>query len=297
MRLAIETLVAGFATGAIYAIIAVSISVIYQVSGVFNVAAAYFASGGALLAVWLHNSLRIPVLAAVVLGVLIAAVVGGIEYLVTLSGRRDRTNMRRLQGGVPFIITLGVADLIEGWSQSKFGDNTYSLPVFSKGVIKLGSARVAWQDVWVIGIVLFASLALYLVLTRTLLGKGFRACANDRGAAAMVGIPVGRVIAGAFVVGAGLAALAGMAVSPLTFVSYDSGQTYLIYAFVAVVLGGLARAPGAAVGGVVIGVVGAFAATYVSSAYGEAIVFGVAVAILWARPTGLISDRASTVRI
>jgi branched-chain amino acid transport system permease protein len=130
-------------------------------------------------------------------------------------------------------------------------------------------------------------LLLWLFMSRTLTGKAMIATAANRLAARLVGINTSRVVATAFAISAAIGAIGGILVTPIALTSYDAGTLLALKGFAAAMLGGIGSPIGAVVGGLVVGLLEAFGAGYVSSAYKDAIAFLVILAVLFAMPQGL----------
>jgi branched-chain amino acid transport system permease protein len=126
-------------------------------------------------------------------------------------------------------------------------------------------------------------LLLYFLLERTLLGKAVRACAINRQAAQLMGIGPGQMSLLAFALSAALGAVGGIVIAPLTLVSYDMGLMLGLKGFVAAVIGGLVSAPGAVIGGLLLGVLESLAAGLISSGLKDAIAFLALVIVIFAR--------------
>jgi len=136
--------------------------------------------------------------------------------------------------------------------------------------------------------------ALYLFVQRTKVGTAIRAAAIDQGAARLMGIDVNRVIMVVFLIGPALGGAAGLMVG-LYYgqIGYQMGLTYGMKAFTAAILGGIGNIPGAMVGGLLLGVIEALGAAYLSLAWKDAIAFVVLILILIVRPTGLLGERVA----
>jgi branched-chain amino acid transport system permease protein len=137
-------------------------------------------------------------------------------------------------------------------------------------------------------------LALYLFIQKTKMGTAIRAAAIDQGAARLMGIDVNRVILVVFLIGPAMGGVAGLMVG-LHYgqVNFTMGWVYGLKAFTAAILGGIGNIPGAMVGGIILGVVEALAAGYLSTAWKDAIAFAVLILILIFRPTGLLGERVA----
>jgi branched-chain amino acid transport system permease protein len=149
--------------------------------------------------------------------------------------------------------------------------------------------RVATQGFWIAGTAMLVIVALWYLLSRTMLGKQLRACAENPMAARLMGIDVPRMRLLSFAMAAVIGAISGIVVAPITSLQYDSGQFFTIFGFIAVAIGGRGSFVGAVVGGLVLGVAEQLAAGYVSSLFSNALaVIVLLVTLLW-RPSGLFS--------
>jgi branched-chain amino acid transport system permease protein len=154
--------------------------------------------------------------------------------------------------------------------------------------IRLGGAAILPQSLVVLAGAALIVLLLWLLIDRTLVGKAVLATAANRLAARLVGIDTGRIVGLSFAISAAIGAVAGVLVTPITLTSYDVGTLLALKGFAAAMLGGIGSALGAVIGGVVLGMLEAFSAGYLSSKYKDAVAFVVILAVLFAMPQGLI---------
>ena len=168
------------------------------------------------------------------------------------------------------------------------GKQPMSLPSFS-GVepINIGGASLQPQALWIVGLLLATMLGVHLFFERTLLGRAMKAAAADREAAALVGINVPRTVMWSFMIAAGVGALAGVIITPITLTSFNAGTVLGFKGFSAAMLGGLGNIPGALAGGLLLGLLEAFSAAFISSKYKDAVAFVVLLGLLFFRPAGL----------
>ncbi len=173
-----------------------------------------------------------------------------------------------------------------------FGKDFHRLPAFSGDApIALGGAMLQPQSLWVLGVTALVVVLLRGFFTRTLYGKAMLATAHNPLAATLVGIDTRRMLAVSFGLAAGLGAIAGILIAPITLTAYDVGIMLGLKGFAAAILGGLGSFPGAIVGGLLLGLVESLAAGYLVSAYKDAIAFVVILGVLFLRPGGLLSLR------
>jgi branched-chain amino acid transport system permease protein len=154
----------------------------------------------------------------------------------------------------------------------------------------LGDIRVTTSRLAILVAVTATAIALHLFLQRTMIGKSIRAVTQDRQAARLVGINVERTFMITFGIGTALAALAGVLLSPIYTLSPGIGGNFILAAFAVVVLGGLGSVAGAYFGGMIVGIVEAFAGFYIDPELKQAIWFLIFLAVLIVRPTGLFGQ-------
>jgi branched-chain amino acid transport system permease protein len=297
--------VAGVTHGSVYALIALGYSMVYGILKLLNFAhgdvymVGAFIGYGILTVAGGPGAISINVVLLMVL-MFAAALTGGGVLGVMI----ERFAYRRLRNApriAPLVTALAVSFFLENSAQLVLGANFESYDSFgwkggelwTKGFTLPSGVHVGIaQMIVVVGaIVLMILLTFFVQRTRT--GKAMRATSFDREAAAMMGIDVDRVIVTTFFVGSALAGAAGVfdglayqQVWP--FMGFQAG----LFAFTAAVVGGIGNLPGAALGGLVIGLAEAFATGYVSSTFEQAIVFAVLIAVLIVRPSGLLGRAA-----
>ena len=283
----LQFLFAGLTAGAIYALVALGFSIIYNSSQVINLAQGEFVMIGGMATVsFLHLGLPLPLAA-------LAAVAA--TTLVALA--LDKLAVERARGAsvvTLIIITIGASILLRGLASLVWDKNIHALPAFTGDEpIALGGATLLPQSLWVMGVSLAILAALWWFFNRTLYGKAMLATSHNRLAAQLAGIGVRRVLLVSFGLSGALGALAGILVAPITFTSWDVGVMLGLKGFAAAILGGLGSGPGAVLGGLVLGLVEALAAGYLSSAYKDVIAFVIILAVLVLMPSGLLGRRAA----
>jgi branched-chain amino acid transport system permease protein len=290
----LQQLVNGVAWGGIYALIALGYTMVYGVLKLINFAHGEVYMVGAMTGYYAAHAFGVadsPSLGGLVLTLgasmtacaLLAAVIERVAY-------RPLRNAPRL---APLITAIGVSLLLQNLGQIVFGADPKFFPtlVASHDVLELGSLSVSNVQLTVLGTAVALMAALQLVVTRTRFGRAIRAVSFDAPAAALMGVPVDRVILGTFVLGAVLAGAAGVLVG-LTNPKIEPLMGVLpgLKAFVAAVLGGIGNIPGAMVGGVLLGVIETLVSGYLSSTYRDAIAFVLLIVILLYKPTGLFGS-------
>ncbi|HTN28333.1 MAG TPA: branched-chain amino acid ABC transporter permease [Burkholderiales bacterium] len=283
----LQFLLAGITIGAIYALVALGFSIIYNASQVINFAQGEFVMIGGMATVSLAGA-GWPLPAAIAGAVLLAAAIGlALEKFAVDTAR-----------GAPvvtlIIITIGASILLRGIAALVWDKNVHALPAFSGDApLRIGDATIVPQSLWVIGTTLGIVVLLGAFFGRTLLGKALLATSHNRVAAQLVGINVHHVLLVSFGISAALGAIAGALVAPITFTSWDIGVMLGLKGFAAAILGGMGSGAGAVLGGLVLGIAEAMGAGYVSSAYKDAIAFIGILAVLFFLPGGLLGKRSA----
>jgi branched-chain amino acid transport system permease protein len=295
----VQQLVNGVTLGCVYGLIALGYSMVYGILKLLNFAHGEVYMIGAFIGYFVLTALggasspALPV-AAVLILMFLAGMLGAglLGVVVERFAYRPLRNAPRI---APLISAIGVSFFLQASALLLFSAQfrTYSTPElipFSTG-IEWGPLRISLVRILVISSAILLMIALTLLVSRTRLGKAMRATSYDREAAAMMGIDVDRVIVATFFIGSVLAGAAGVMVG-LVFerVFHFMGFVAGLKGFTAAVIGGIGNIPGAMLGGLVIGLAEAFTASYVSSTFQNLIVFGILIAVMLLRPTGLLGS-------
>lgn len=280
---ALQFLIAGLVIGSIYGLAGIGFTAVYNVTGVVNFAQGDFAMLGAMLSIALM-AVGMPLLIAVLIAVPTVALLGAaIERLAIRPA--SRTAIRGI------IITIGIGVLLQGVAVVLWDSDPRSLPAFSGEMpIEVLGATLPPQAVWVVGTAFILMVALHLFFQRSFLGKAFRACAVNPFAARLVGVRVSTMASISFMLSGALGAVAGVIITPIALMQYDSGIGIGIKGFIACIIGGFGHPVGAAIGGLVVGVMEAFAAGYLSSGFKDAIAFVLLLTFLFVRPDGIMGE-------
>ncbi|MAB01082.1 MAG: branched-chain amino acid ABC transporter permease [Stappia sp.] len=282
--------ISGLTVGAVYALVALGFTIIYNASDVVNFAQGEFVMLGGMTTVF-ASAAGVPLPLAALIAVVITMGVGLLLHRLAIEPARGASPVTLI------IITIGASIFLRGAAQVVFDKQFHSLPAFSGDTpIRFAGASILPQSFWVLGGAAVIVVALWAFFNRTLLGKAVLATAANRLAARLVGINTSFVVGFSFVVSAGIGAVAGILVTPITLTSYDVGTLLALKGFAAAMLGGMGNPLGAVVGGLTVGLLEAFGAGYLSSTYKDAIAFIVILAVLFFLPGGLFG-RASVERV
>jgi branched-chain amino acid transport system permease protein len=271
----------GLTVGAIYALVALGFTLIYNASDVLNFAQGEFVMLGGMVTVF-ATAAGVPLPLAALMAVAVAVVVGLMLYYLAIAPARGASAVSLI------IITIGASILMRGIASIVFDKNFHSLKPFAgdKPLIVGGAALLPQSIIVLIGAGVIV-LLLWLFITRTLTGKAILATAANRLAARLVGINTDAVVALSFAVSAAIGAVGGILAAPITLTSYDAGTLLALKGIAAAMLGGMGNPLGAVVGGLSVGLLEAFGAGYISSSYKDAIGFIVILLVLFVMPQGL----------
>lgn len=281
----LQYLFTGITIGATYALIALGFTLIYNASHVINFAQGEFLMIGGMATVSLM-AMGVPMLLAIILAVVLAGILGILlqRFAIAPAKQADVVTL--------IIITIGASIFIRGLAQLVWGKEYHVMPNFSSDEpIRIFGAVLNSQSLWVLGIGAILVVGLVLFFTKTLIGKAILATSMNKEAARLVGIRTQLVLMLAFMVSALLGSVAGVVVAPITFTSYDIGIMLGLKGFVAAAIGGLGSGVGAVVGGLLLGVVEAMAAGYISSDYKDAVAFSMILVVLFFMPRGLFGAK------
>ncbi|MGO9356990.1 MAG: branched-chain amino acid ABC transporter permease [Xanthobacteraceae bacterium] len=282
----VQFLMSGLTVGAVYALVALGFTLVYTASDVVNFAQGEFVMLGGMVTVFV-TALGVPLPLAAVVAVAVAIAVGLLLYWLAIAPARGASAVTLI------IITIGASILLRGVAQVVFDKQFHKLPSFSGDApVNLLGAAVQPQSFWVIGGTALIVLLLYVFMELTVLGKAVRATAANRLAARLVGINTATVMALAFGGSAAIGAVGGILVTPITLTSYDAGTLLALKGFAAAMLGGMGSPLGAVAGGIVLGLLEAFGAGYLSSTYKDGFAFVVILVVLVALPQGLFGRRS-----
>jgi branched-chain amino acid transport system permease protein len=283
----VQFVAGGLTAGAIYALVALGFSIVYNASGAINFAQGEFVMVGGMSAASLVAS-GAPLPLAVLLALVVAVLVGLLVEKLAIEPARHAGTVTLI------IITIGVSLFLRGLAQLVWDKRVHALPAFSGDApLHLFGATLLPQSLWVLGGTALAVAALSWFFGRTLQGKAMLATSYNPLAARLVGIHTRHVLWASFGLAALLGALGGVLTTPITFTAYDSGIMLGLKGFAAAMLGGLGSFSGAVLGGLVLGLAEALGAGFVSSAYKDAIAFVIILAVLFFMPGGLLGGRRS----
>ena len=283
----VQLLISGSALGCIYALIALGFVLIYKATETVNFAQGEMMMLGACVGYLLMLWFKLPFIWAALVSV---AGMAGFGILL------ERAVIRPILGQPQFtvvMLTIGLGYITRGLVTMLpgVGTDTHVLDVPYKGdVWNLGGFVLSAEQGTIIGVTLLLCLALFVMFKYTKLGVAMQAASQNQLAAYYMGIPVKRLNGLVWGLSAGVATIAGLLLAPITFVHVNMGFIGL-KAFPAAVVGGFGSLPGAVVGGLVIGIVEAFAGFYLPEGFKDVAAYVVVLAMLVVKPNGLFGEK------
>lgn len=283
----VTTLWSGLAIGAVYVLTALGYNIVWVTAGVFNFAQAQFVMVGTFVAFASTSQLHIPIPLGFLLGAAVGFALGAVE---------ERLAMRPIAGmGAhgELVTTVGVAIALDGLAEVIWGSQPLAVPFFGPNhSLAVAGGHVLPDQIVALAVAVVLSLGLMAWSRWTLSGNVCMAAAEDRPAAMLRGLNVQRFTWLAVAAAGALAGLLGLLVGPETYAVYNLGDSLVALAFVALTIGGFGSYGGALIGGLVAGVVQAFAQYFWGSDASNLVLFAVLLAVLGLRPGGLFGARA-----
>lgn len=279
----LQLLISGLTIGSVYGLVAVGFCMVYNTTEVINFAQGEFVMLGGMMAATAASGFGWPLPAALLFAVVSVTLFGLVAEKLTFGLSRKPEVMNLI------IVTIGLAIMIKGVVMMVWGKFPKDLSAFS-GEVSLAvlGASVTPQALWVVGVSVLVMVAVGFFMKRSATGMAMRAAACDRGTASLMGIPVSRLSTFSFAAAAGIGAVAGVIITPLTMTSYDHGTLIGLKGFCAAIIGGMGNVYGAFLGGLILGAVEAFAAGLGGSGYQDAVAFLLLIVLLLVRPSGLL---------
>ncbi len=278
----ITLVVAGLATGAIYALIAIGFSLLWQTSQTINFAQGEFVMLPAFFVLAAMNA-GAPFLVACGIGLVASLIVLGLMF------KRLLVDPMLKHGVLPLAIaTMALSIFMRESVKELYSAEAQPFPsLIPDHNVGLMGITVSLQHIGVVVLAIGAVFALTALLDRTSLGRQMQATAQNPGVARILGIPVERMTLYTFLINAALVGIASILVSPIYLAKFSGGETLGLAAFIAAIVGGFNRIRGAVAGGLLLGVVDNLAAAYVSTQYRGAVPLFLLIAVILFRPQGL----------
>jgi len=283
----VPALLNGLMTGAVYALVALGLTLVYGVLHIINFAHGALLTAAMFAAFFAYSLFGIdPYLAAVILTPLYFALGYGLQrFVIGPAAQGEDRNF--------LLVTLGLAIVIENALLYAFRADTRTINLpYAFNVIEIGNAFLAVPKVIAFGAVIVVALALWAMMQWTDTGKAIRAVAKEELGAELSGIDVAHIYAVTFGLGTACVAIAACLLIPTYYVNPTAGDAFVLIAFTIVVLGGMGSIAGALIGGLFVGVVESLSSVLLGASLGQIGIFAMFIVMLLVRPSGLFGARA-----
>ncbi|MBI1775865.1 MAG: branched-chain amino acid ABC transporter permease [Proteobacteria bacterium] len=280
----IQLFVSGLATGAIYALVAVGFTLLWQTSQTINFAQGEFVMIPAFFALAAIKFIGLPFWAASLVGLVVSVAVLGFLF------KRIIVDPMVSHGVLPLVIsTIALSLFLKEFAKDFYSSQAQPFPALieTKDILIL-DAVISSQSVMIVAVAILAVGGLHLLLHHTRLGRSMQATAQNPTVARILGVPVERMILYTFLINAGLVALASILISPIYLAKFTNGETLGLAAFIAAIIGGFNQVRGAILGGVILGVLDNLSAAYISAQYRGAFPLLILIAVILFRPQGIL---------
>jgi branched-chain amino acid transport system permease protein len=283
MSIFFQLLIAGIATGAIYALIAVGFSLLWQTSQTINFAQGEFVviPGFVILAVL--GYFGISVIPAFLITLPLMILLFGVLFKIFLVSPLIK------YGDFPLVIaTIGFGILLKEGAKEIWGANALRFPdVVPDQILKFAGIRASLADLATLGIAILIIVGLQLFLNRTFIGRSMQATAQNPDAARVLGIDVDRMVLYTFLTNAALVTVAALLITPSYLAKFNHGETLGLLAFMAAIVGGFNQVRGALIGGFLIGILENLGAFYISTQYRTAFPIILLILVILFKPEGI----------
>lgn len=282
----LQYIFAGITMGSIYAIVAIGFNIIYNATGIINFSQGEFVMLGGMIA---HSLSQVmPLILAIIISVAITTLIGALIEVTFIRGLKKPTVLQMI------VITIGLSIIIREVALHIWDEQVRALPFFTGSEISsinILGAYISPQVLWLLGVSAVIVIGLYIFFSYTLAGQAMRACSTNRTAASLCGINTKNMVTLAFMISAGIGALAGCAVSPLTQTQYSMGTELAVKGFTVAILGGLGNSMAAVVAGLILGILEAFSISVIPMAFKDVTAISVLLLILFFKPSGLLGRK------
>ncbi|RKX89301.1 MAG: branched-chain amino acid ABC transporter permease [Spirochaetes bacterium] len=285
----LQYIFSGITVGSIYALVAIGYNIIYNTTGIINLAQGEFVMLGGMIAFSLSQIMSL--VPAVVLAVLITGAVGSLIEIVIIRRMKKSSVLGMI------VVTIGISIIIREIALFIWDEQIRALRFFTGNEISsidVFGARISPQVLWIVGVTALIVIALYLFFRFTLTGQAMRACSSNTRAAKLCGIRTSQMVNLSFMLAAGIGALGGCLVSPLTQTHYAMGSELAIKGFIVAILGGLGNPMAAVAAGLLLGLIESFSISFLPMVYKDVISILILLVILVLKPSGLFGSRQTS---
>ena len=285
MKIFLQQVLNGLVIGSVYVLIALGLTLLWGILDIPNFAHGNLYMIGAYVTCVFVNQYLFGFFTAMIISMFIIAGVGILTEMLVFRPLRGTAPINYLIAALGLFVSLETIALLI-WTP----DPRVIETPFTQKVIAFMDLRITVQRLMIISVTIILIALLYLFVKKTMMGKAMRAMAQNREAAALLGINISRVSVISFAIASALAAAAGSLIGPIFQVYPTMGGIPIVKAFVIIILGGMGSIPGAILGGYILGCAEGLGAGYVSTAYKDAIGFGILIIVLMVKPSGIFGE-------
>lgn len=281
MALFFQQILNGIMLGSVYSLVALGLTLIYGILGIPNFAHGALYMLGAYITFLLVSSAGVNFWLAMIVAMVGLALVGMLVERVVFRPLMEAPHLNS------FIAAIGLIFIIENGALILWGPDFKRFPPVYEQLYHIFGITITLQRIIIVLTAVGLIILMELFIKKTTIGATIEATAQDRVGTQLVGINVNRVDLITFGLGTALAAAAGALIGPILLVFPSMGGAVILKAFVIIILGGMGSIPGAIVGGFILGLLESIGGGYITTEYHEVLAFGVLVAVLAIKPTGL----------
>lgn len=284
-----QLVISGLTMGSIYALVAIAYNIIFSTTHIINFATGEFVMLGALVTLSIVTGLHIPPLLAIPLTMIVVAIVG---LMVERIAYRPVQGVKVAGHSIAWIIsTLAFSIILQNIAMIIWGKDFLPVPPpFESKTISFMGAALDTNQLYIFLGALLIALLVEILLNKTYIGKMIKATSVNKQAAEYMGIKTSYVISLSFAIAGGIASIAGVLVSPLTFASSTMGLLIGLKGFAVGVMGGLGSGHGAIFAGLALGICEVFAGSFISAGYRDIVAFVLLIIVLALKPDGLFGE-------
>lgn len=277
----------GIVLGSLYVLVALGLTLIYGVLVQINFAHADIVTVGAFVAYFYMQYIGGNYLVAIVVALAVGGLLGWLVNATIFKPLRSTRSEL-----LPLIATIGVSVMMQNGMLAWLGPVPFAFDTpYSNDVVKFGRIYITWQNLIIIIVSTVSIGLLYAFMRFTFMGKALRAVAQDRDTAGLMGINQAQVIMLTFVIASAFAGMAGAMLGPILVLTPFAGASVIVKAFAIVIIGGFGNIEGTIVAGLLVGLIESFTTQFLDPGWIDLVVFGLLLATLAFRPTGLIAER------
>lgn len=281
----LQFLISGITAGSIYALTALGFTIIYNSTNIINFAQGEFFMLGGMFAYYFNKIIGLSLFTSVILAIVVVVLIGIVFERLAIYPQRKASVLTLI------IITIGGSILLKSFALHFFGENPVGIPPFLKNEpIKIFGATILPQEILVFAVTVFVFVILQVFYKYLMVGRAMRACADNRLAAQLMGINLNTLVMISFALSAGLGAIGGVIITPISLTQFDIGGMLGLKGFAAAILGGLGNPMGAFIGGIILGALESVSIGFIDAGYKDAIALVILLFVLFIKPTGILGS-------